>query len=53
MKDRKSIKYSKIVLIDYYENFQWFCEKSKLNTGFQLVGIDEVKHPNINLLWYP
>jgi len=30
MKDRKSIKYSKIVFIDYYENFQCFYQKSKL-----------------------
>ena len=54
MKDRKAIK--------YFENgFRWLQRKlsmifSKIevkSTGFKWVGINEVQHPNINLLWYP
>ena len=52
MKDRKAIKYSKIVFIDYYENFQSFVKSEVKSTGSQWVGINEVQHPNINLLWY-
>jgi hypothetical protein len=36
MKERKTIKYSKIVLIDYYENLNNFIKKSKLDQMIQM-----------------